>query len=236
MRYTYSITTLIIACTLFTAHAEDAALTIKAISPTSSSAVLKSPQPATAADATVSQTTIASQPVQKPADTPQPAPKKAPLIISSEDEAIPTKKLVEMLKTNDVEEIIDTIDLIAVYDTGSKNILDAFVPLLQHTNVEVREAVIDCVFGFDTVKPLLPALAKCLYDPEETIRDDAIDVIADVETRDMITILVENMTNKYTDVRENCDFYLSFWTDQEFKEPEQWFAWWASNRTTFVFE
>ncbi len=163
--------------------------------------------------------------------------KKAPLIISTGDEVtIPTRDLVQRLQTNDVQVLLYTIDLIETQDTGSKIVLDAFAHLLQHTNTEIREAIIDCAFGFDTVKPLLPALAKCLYDPEESIRDDAIDVIADIETRDMITVLVENMTNKFVDVRENCDFYLAFWSDKEFTEPEQWFAWWGSNRTTFVFE
>lgn len=149
---------------------------------------------------------------------------------------IPTRELVRLLETNEVEILIDIIDQISMQDTGSLYVHEAFASLLEHPHEEVRMAVMDAVFMFDTIRPLLPALAKRLYDPCEDIREDAMDVMADIETREMIDILVINMTNHYADVRENSEFYLSFWTDETFTTVEEWREWWASNRATFVFE
>ena len=149
---------------------------------------------------------------------------------------IPTRILVERLKTQDVAVIINTIKQIGKQDKGSKYVLKEFSKLLNHPYPSVREEILDAVFSFDVLKPLLPSLAKCLNDPVESIRQDAADIIGDIETREMINIFVCALTNKYPDVRENADFYLQFWTDEEFTNSVDWIKWWEKKKTTFVFD
>jgi HEAT repeat protein len=100
----------------------------------------------------------------------------------------------------------------------------------------VKQAVLDAVFGFDSVRALLPALEKCLSNEDESIREDAADVLGEIETRDMIDVFVRHINSPHEDVRDNAEFYLLFWTDENFTNLNEWVTWWASNRETFVFE
>ena len=100
----------------------------------------------------------------------------------------------------------------------------------------MRQAVLDAACSFDSQRKLLPALINALNDSVESIREDSADIISDIETRDMIGAFVCNLTNKYEDVRDNCEFYLLFHTDEDFTTTPEWVNWWASNKTSFVFE
>ena len=108
--------------------------------------------------------------------------------------------------------------------------------MLSHKEEDVRQAVLDEAYQFDSLRGLLPALAKSLHDQSETIRDDAIDVLSEIETRDMINILVNSLTNEYEDVRDNAEFYLFYHTDEMYTNDYKWFGWWKTNKTTFVFD
>ncbi len=149
---------------------------------------------------------------------------------------MPTRLLVQKLQTQDVSVIINTVRQIGKQDKGSKYVLKEFSRLLNHPMVSIRQEVLDAAFSFDVLKPLLPALAKCLNDPVEEIRQDAADIIGDIETREMINIFVSALTNQFPDVRENADFYLQFWTDEEFTNSVDWIKWWEKKKNTFVFD
>ncbi len=148
----------------------------------------------------------------------------------------PTRELAKMLSTQDVGVLVATIRQIGVQDSGSRYVLKEFERLLEHDNPDVRQEVLDAAFSFDVLKPLLPALAKRFNDPVENIREDAADVVADIETRAMLAVLVNGLTNQYPDVRENAEFYLTYWTDKEYTNAAQWAAWWRKNGETFMFE
>jgi len=149
---------------------------------------------------------------------------------------IPTRILAERLQTQNVTVIIATIKQIGKQDKGSRYVLKEFDRLLSHDYPSVRTEVLDASYSFDVLKPLLPALSKCLNDPVEEIREDAADILGDIETRDMISVFVGALTNQYEDVRENAEFYLLFWTDEDFTNTTDWVNWWDKNKKTFVFE
>ena len=151
-------------------------------------------------------------------------------------EKVPTRALVERLQTQDVAIIIATVKQIGKQDKGSRYVLKEFDKLLNHPYPSVRSEVLDAAFSFDILKPLLPALTKCLNDPVEDIRQDASDIIGDIESREMIGVFVSALTNQYPDVRENAEFYLLFWTDEEFTNTTDWVKWWNKNQKTFVFD
>ena len=98
------------------------------------------------------------------------------------------------------------------------------------------QAVLDACFGFDIVKPLLPALETCLSDDNESIREDAADVLGEIESREMLDVFVRHLSSPHEDVRDNAEFYLLFWTDESFTNTADWVPWWASNKESFVFE
>ena len=152
------------------------------------------------------------------------------------EEKIPTKILTERLQTQDVAVLIATITQIGKQDKGSKYVLKEFEKLLNHKNSNVRYEVLNAAYSFDILKPLLPSLTKCLDDPVEDIRQDAADILGDIENRDMINVFVNALTNQYEDVRENAEFYLLFWTDEDFTNTAGWVTWWDKNKKTFVFE
>ena len=118
----------------------------------------------------------------------------------------------------------------------AKDLLKEFDRLLNSKYPTVRSEVLDAAFSFDVLKPLLPALTKCLNDPVEDIRQDAADIIGDIESRDMIGVFVSALTNQYPDVRENAEFYLLFWTDEDFTNAASWATWWDKKKNTFVFD
>ncbi|GEM_PF-2619811 len=150
---------------------------------------------------------------------------------------IPTRELVKQLSTStNTEALVEIIEQIGNQDSGSRYVLDAFSELLSHKKEDVRQAVLDAASMFDSQKRLLPALVRCLNDTSESIREDAADILGDIETRDMISAFVCNITNKYEDVRDNCEFYLLFHTDEDYTNFNDWVSWWASNKTSFVFE
>ena len=149
---------------------------------------------------------------------------------------IPTRILAERLQTQNVAVIITTIKQIGKQDKGSRYVLKEFDRLLGHKYPTVRIEVLDASYSFDVLKPLLPALSKCLNDPVEEIREDAADILGDIETRDMISVFVGALTNQYPDVRENAEFYLLFWTDEDFTNTTDWVTWWDKNKKTFVFD
>ena len=154
----------------------------------------------------------------------------------SEKVKIPTSILAKSLSTQDVVVLVQTIQQIGKQDSGSRYVLNEFDRLLAHNNPGVRSEVLDAVFSFDVVKPLLPALAKCLNDPVEDIRENAADIIGDIESRDMISVFISGLTNQYPDVRDNAEFYLLFWTDEDFTNNTAWITWWNKNKKSFVFE
>jgi len=149
---------------------------------------------------------------------------------------VPTRILVERLQTQDVAVLVATISQIGEQDKGSRYVLKEFEKLLNHENEDVRCEVLDSAYSFDVLKPLLPALEKRLNDPVEDIREDAADILGDIETRDMISVFVNALTNQYPDVRENADFYLLFWTDEDFTNSADWATWWDKNKNSFVFD
>jgi len=149
---------------------------------------------------------------------------------------IPTRALVEKLQTQDVAVIIATVRQIGKQDKGSRYVLNEFDKLLNSKYSTVRSEVLDAAFSFGVLKPLLPALTKCLNDPVEDIRQDAADIIGDIESREMIGVFVSALTNQYEDVRENAEFYLLFWTDEEFANATSWATWWSKNKKKFVFD
>ncbi len=152
------------------------------------------------------------------------------------EEKIPTRILTERLQTQDVAVLIATITQIGKQDKGSRYVLKEFEKLLDHSSTDVRSEVLDAAYSFDILKPLLPSLTKCLDDPVEDIRQDAADILGDIESREMINVFVNALTNQYEDVRENAEFYLLFWTDEDFTNTAGWVTWWDTNKKTFVFE
>ena len=148
----------------------------------------------------------------------------------------PTRVLAERLQTQNVAVIIATIKQIGKQDKGSRYVLKEFDRLLSHDYPSVRTEVLDASYSFDVLKPLLPALSKCLNDPVEEIREDAADILGDIETRDMISVFVNALTNQHEDVRENAEFYLLFWTDEDFTNTTDWVNWWDKNKKSFVFD
>jgi len=151
-------------------------------------------------------------------------------------EKIPTRILTERLQTQDVAVLIATIGQIGKQDKGSRYVLKEFEKLLNHKSTDVRCEVLDATYSFDILKPLLPSLSKCLNDPVEDVRQDAADILGDIESRDMINVFVNALTNQYEDVRENAEFYLLFWTDEDFTNSAGWVTWWDKNKKTFVFD
>jgi hypothetical protein len=161
---------------------------------------------------------------------------KPPVVQKPEKPRIPTRELIKRLDTTNTTVLIEIIGTIGDQDSGSKYVQEAFAKLLTHKEEDVRQAVLDEAYHFDSLRGLLPALARCLYDPSETIRDDAIDVLSEIETREMIDILIHSLTNEYEDVRDNAEFYLFYHTPEMYTNTVTWFAWWKTNKTTFVFE
>ncbi len=156
--------------------------------------------------------------------------------IVAKPKRVPTRELVKQLDSvSNSTAMIAIIDQIGNQDNGSKYVLEVFSELLTHKNEDVRQAVLDAACIFDSTRKLLPALINALNDPAESIREDSADILSDIETRDMIGAFVCNLTNKYEDVRENCDFYLLFHTNEAFTNTADWVSWWASNKTSFVF-
>lgn len=149
---------------------------------------------------------------------------------------VPTRVLVKRLDTTNTALLIETIHAIGDQDSGSKYVQEAYARLLSHKEPDVRQAVLDEAYLFDSVRDMLPALAKCLHDPVEDIRDDAIDVLSEIETREMIGILIDSLTNEYEDVRDNAEFYLFYHTDEMYTNAVKWFGWWKTNKNSFVFE
>ncbi len=188
-----------------------------------SSIVVASTNEVSASKETVQTNQISAKKIAKPAPV---KPKR-----------IPTRELVKQLSSasNNVV-LVEIIEQIGKQDCGSRYVLDAFSELLNHKDEDVRQAVLDAACTFDSQKRLLSALINCLNDPSESIREDSADILGDIETRDMIGAFVYNLTNQYEDVRDNCEFYLLFHTDEDFTNATGWVNWWASNQTSFVFE
>jgi HEAT repeat protein len=160
----------------------------------------------------------------------------APADAEPEEEYVSTRVLAARLTTNDVAVLLETIEQIGEQDSGSRYVLDEFARLLAHPSNDVKQAVLDAVFGFDSVRGLLAALEVCLSDENETIREDAADVLGEIETRQMIDVFVRHLDSPHEDVRDNAEFYLLFWTDESYTNAAEWVTWWESNKTTFVFE
>ena len=161
---------------------------------------------------------------------------KAAIVQKLKTARIPTRELVKRLNTTNTLQIIETVEAIGNQDSGSKYVQEAFAKLLAHKDEDVQQAVLDEAYQFDSLRGMLPALSICLHDKSETIRDDAIDVLSEIETRAMIGILINNLTNKFEDVRDNAEFYLFYHTDEMYTNNVKWFSWWDTNKTSFVFE
>ena len=179
--------------------------------------------------------------VQKPAKPgattqPKTGVVKHPVVQKPAKSRVPTRELIKQLNTTNTARIIETVTIIGNQDSGSKYVQEAFAKLLTHKDEDVRQAVLDEAYHFDSKRNLLPALTKCLNDPSETIRDDAIDVLSEIETRAMIGILISSLTNKHEDVRDNAEFYLFYHTPEMYTNKVKWFSWWKTNKTTFVFD
>ena len=189
-----------------------------------------------------------SQPVEKKAEHPVAAAglseEPVRMLVDGQEqtgEPAPPVTVPELLARinevkNDTNALIETVNMIGEVDTGSVAVLTAFCGLLRHPEPGVRQAVLDSAFGFDAREPMIGAIAACLNDPLEVVRSDAGDLIGDIEAKEAIDVLVQNLTNAYVDVRENSDSYLFFHTGETFSNATEWFSWWATNRTTFTFE
>ena len=163
--------------------------------------------------------------VKDNSDQPKPTPKS--------DES----KLIRQLRSQDKNVVIRAIDELGQQYRASEAVVQEFDRLLrENQGRRMREALLDAIYGFDNQGAFLPGLALCLNDPNADTREDAIDIIADIEKKAAVDVLIENLSNKYPDVRENARDALEMFTDKEFRTQAQWQAWWQRNRATFTFE
>ena len=146
-------------------------------------------------------------------------------------------QLVRQLRSKDKNIVIKAIKKAGQQDKAPKSVVREFDRLFrENQGRRMREALLDALYGFDNQGAFLPGLALCLNDPNADTREEAIDVIGDIEKKPAVDVLIRNLSNKYPDVRENARDALEILTDKEFKTQAEWQAWWRKNRATFKFE
>ena len=146
-------------------------------------------------------------------------------------------QLLPKLKSSDEQTVITAVRRLGNIDNGSTEVLNEFRDLLSapDRSAAVKVEVLDAAYAYDRRAPLLPGLAVCLKNPDEDVRIDACDMIADIEKPLSVDILIDNLDNPYEDMRESCQDYLEFITDKEFTTKAQWKSWWDRSKATFKF-
>lgn len=111
----------------------------------------------------------------------------------------------------------------------------AFRKMLQSESADLREEALSALEDYAGVNFMLDDMVPLLSDENEDVRDAAMETIADYcRGRKKYQILVDCLDSQYTDVVENAVFNLGFYTDENFEKVEEWKAWWAENKDTFV--
>ena len=111
----------------------------------------------------------------------------------------------------------------------------AFRKMLQNESADLRTEALFALEDYAGVNFMLDDMTPLLKDENEDVRDAAMETIADYcKGRKKYQILVDCLDSQYTDVVENAVFNLGFYTDENYEKVEEWKAWWAENKDTFV--
>ena len=145
--------------------------------------------------------------------------------------------LITKLKSNNDEEILEALEAISDSEDESSKVQKALIALLEKTtNAEVKIAVLDTTFMFDSKSIMLDSFNKLLIDENADVREAAIDQMTEIENIKMMEYLIAALDNQYEDVRENAVIQLKVMASLELEDPQAWKNWWKTNSSTFKFE
>ena len=169
-----------------------------------------------------------------PLTTNAPAAQPAPAVVPAPK---PAGTITERLRSTDNVVVQAALDDALVDDKVPAALLPEFDRILrQHPDADVRVAAIEAVGLADNRAALLPALGACLNQADEDVRNAAMNVVADTESKVAIDLLVAQLGSTFADVRECAQDNLEIITEKEFTSQAQWRAWWTTARATYTFD
>jgi len=146
------------------------------------------------------------------------------------------QKLINQISSENDQIAQKAINILGRQDNASPAIIKKYEAMFKSCNNYDRiEALLDSVYLYNNQSDFLPGLEICLNSSNEDIRDEAIDIISDIESKKAIDILIEALANPYPDVRDEARDSLETITDKSFDCQPRWKQWWKNNRKNFSF-
>ena len=146
------------------------------------------------------------------------------------------QKLINQISDENDKVAMKAIYLLGRQDNASKAVVQKYEDMFRnYKNYDRIEDLLDAIYLYDNQIDFLPGLEICLNSNNEDVREEAIDIIGGIEEKEAIDALIKALSNKYSIVSEEAQYFLELLTDKEFKNQSQWKTWWKKNRKNFQF-
>jgi len=156
--------------------------------------------------------------------------------IENESKLSDEQKLINQMSSEDDRIALRAIAILGRPDDASKAVIEKYEDMFQNYGDNDRiEALLDQIYLYENQVDFLPGLEICLNSESEDIRDEAIDIIGDIEDKKAVDALIRALGNEHSNVREEAQDSLEMTTDKEFKTQIEWQNWWKENRKEFRF-
>lgn len=171
-----------------------------------------------------------------PTTTPTPTPTTPPTP-TQEQIAARQARILQGLRSSNEDAIHDALFEVSELPSLSSEIYGQLDALGRtHASADVRESVIMEIPNLSNPIPLIGTLRHAINDRNEFVRDTALMALEDIEDVRAIDVLIEALSSRYRDTRDDARDALETVTGKEFSTPAQWRSWWQTARASFRFE
>ena len=113
---------------------------------------------------------------------------------------------------------LKAIAILGREEDASKAVIKKYEDMFRNYGDNNRiEALLDQIYLYNNQVDFLPGLEICLNSESEDIREEAIDIIGDIENKKAVDVLIRALSNEHSNVREEAAWGLEMITDKELK-------------------
>lgn len=146
------------------------------------------------------------------------------------------KKLINQISSPDEETAKKAIYILGRQDRASQPVVKKYEQMFKtYPDFDRLEMLLDAIYTYENQVDFLSGLVICLNSNNEDIREEALDIITDIEDKRAVDVLINALSNPYPDVREEARDALEILSDKSFDCQPRWRQWWEKNRADFQF-
>ena len=161
---------------------------------------------------------------------------KKEIPIKKESKLSEEQKLINQMSSENDKVALRAIAILGREENASKAVIEKYEDMFRNYGDNNRiEALLDQIYLYNNQVDFLPGLEVCLNSENKDIREEAVDIINDIENKKAVDVLIKALANEHSNVREEAAWGLEMTTDKEFKSQAEWEKWWKENRKEFRF-